>query len=303
MATIETAGIVKRFGAVEALSGVDLVVERGELFGLIGPDGGGKSTLLRVLATLIPADSGKVVIEGLDAGRDYREIRSLVGYMPSRFSLYPDLTVEENLKLFAALFRVPAGDNYSLAGGILEHLLPFRKRRAAALSGGMKQKLALCCALVHEPSVLLLDEPTTGVDPVSRDELWRILGRLKRRGVAIVVSTPYMDEARLCDRVALVMQGRFLDAGTPGEIVERHGRETWAARADGMSRLLVDLRSSPLVESCHAFGDQHHVTPSPGASIERLREEMTARGHRVEIREIVPGIEDCFIRVASAHTA
>ncbi|MDR0765378.1 MAG: ABC transporter ATP-binding protein [Odoribacteraceae bacterium] len=302
MATVEIDGIVKRFGTVEALRGVSLSVSRGELFGLIGPDGAGKSTLLRVLATLLPADGGKARVEGMDVEKEYRQIRPRVGYMPARFSLYPDLTVEENLQLFATVFHATVEENYALVREIYEHLLPFKKRRAAALSGGMKQKLALCCALIHAPSVLFLDEPTTGVDPVSREEFWRVLGALKRRGITILVSTPYMDEARLCDRVALVRAGRFLDTGTPTEIVERHGRMIWAARGHDMPALLADLRAHPFVESCFAFGDWHHATPSPGASLARLREAMEALGHReVEIRETPPCIEDCFIRFASCQ--
>ncbi|MDR0543912.1 MAG: ABC transporter ATP-binding protein [Odoribacteraceae bacterium] len=299
MGAIEVERVVKRHGTVEALRGVSLSVERGELFGVIGPDGAGKTTLFRLLATLTTADSGRALVEGLDAAREYRRIRPRVGYMPGRFSLYPDLTVEENLRLFATVFHATVEENYALVKDIYEPLHPFRRRRAAALSGGMKQKLALCCTLIHEPSVLLLDEPTTGVDPVSREDLWDILCRLKQRGITIMVSTPYMDEAKLCDRVALMQEGRFLDVATPREIVARHGRTTWAARSDKMSRLLVDLRANPAVECCFAFGDAHHATPRAGASIARLRSDMEVAGHReVDIREIEPGIEDCFIRVA-----
>lgn len=299
MGAIEVERVVKRHGTVEALRGVSLSVERGELFGVIGPDGAGKTTLFRLLATLTTADSGRALVEGLDTEREYRRIRPRVGYMPGRFSLYPDLTVEENLQLFATVFHATVEENYALVKEIYEPLYPFRRRRAAALSGGMKQKLALCCALIHEPSVLFLDEPTTGVDPVSREDLWGILCRLKQRGITIMVSTPYMDEAKLCDRVALMQEGRFLDVATPREIVARHGRTTWAVRSDKMSKLLVDLRANPAVECCFAFGDAHHATPSAGASMARLRAEMEAAGHReVDIREIEPGIEDCFIRVA-----
>ncbi|MDR1273636.1 MAG: ABC transporter ATP-binding protein [Odoribacteraceae bacterium] len=297
-AAIEIDGLAKRYGAIEALGGVSVNVERGEVFGLIGPDGAGKSTLFRVLVTLLLPDGGRAAVEGLDVVKEYKKIRSRVGYMPGRFSLYPDLTVEENLRLFATLFRVTVEENYALVRGIYGQLEPFRHRRAAALSGGMKQKLALSCALIHRPSVLFLDEPTTGVDPVSREELWEMLRDLKRQGITILVSTPYMNEARLCDRVALMQSGRFLDVATPREIVERHGRTTWAARGEHMSRLLLDLRANPAVERCFAFGDRHHVTPRAGASMPRLREEMEALGHRqVEIRETLPGIEDCFIQI------
>jgi ABC-type multidrug transport system ATPase subunit len=300
MAAVEIDGIVKRHGAVEALRGVSVTVERGELFGLIGPDGAGKSTLFRVLTTLILPDGGRATVDGLDVVRDYKRIRPRVGYMPGRFSLYPDLTVEENLHLFATVFGTTVEENYALVREIYGQIEPFRHRRAAALSGGMKQKLALSCALIHRPSVLFLDEPTTGIDPVSREELWEMLGNLKRQGITIMVSTPYMDEARRCDRVALMQEGRFLEVSTPREIVARHGRAVWAACGDRMWRLLLDLRANPAVESCFAFGDRHHVTPLPGATPARLREEMEALGHRdVEIREIEPDIEDCFIRVAA----
>ncbi|MDR2130670.1 MAG: ABC transporter ATP-binding protein [Odoribacteraceae bacterium] len=299
MAAIEIDGITKRYGSVEALRGVSASVERGEIFGLIGPDGAGKSTLFRILTTLMSADGGRASVDGLDVAQEYRKIRSRVGYMPERFSLYLDLTVEENLKLFATLFHTTVEENYALVQGIYGQIAPFKNRRAAALSGGMKQKLALSCALIHKPSILFLDEPTTGVDPVSREELWEILGHLKRQGITTLVSTPYMNEARLCDRIALMQEGRFLEVASPSAIVARHGRTVWAVRGDRMSRLLVDLRAHPAVETCFAFGDRHHVTPCPGATTRHLREEMEAQGHReVEIQEIAPGIEDCFIRIA-----
>jgi ABC-type multidrug transport system ATPase subunit len=299
-AAVDIDGVSKHYGATTALNGVSAQVDRGEIFGLIGPDGAGKSTLFRVLATLVLPDGGRATVDGLDVVRDFRAIRDRVGYMPGRFSLYPDLTVEENLQLFATLFRVSVKENYPLVRDIYSQIEPFKHRRAANLSGGMKQKLALSCALIHAPSVLLLDEPTTGIDPVSREELWEMLARLKQRGITIVVSTPYMNEARLCDRIALVQGGRFLDVAPPREIVARHGGVTWAARAANMSRLLTDLRVHPDVDSCYAFGDRHHLSPRPGASLERLRADLEARGHvQVDLQAITPGIEDCFIRVTS----
>lgn len=198
---IEVSGLTKRYGTVTALDGVSFRVGRGELFGLIGPDGAGKTTLFRLLTTLLVPDAGFAAVDGFDTVRDYRRIRERVGYMPGRFSLYPDLSVGENLAFFAALFGVEIRDNYELIAPIYSQIEPFRTRRAGKLSGGMKQKLALCCALVHRPSVLLLDEPTTGVDAVSRSEFWDMLSELKRRGISILVSTPYMDEARRCDRI------------------------------------------------------------------------------------------------------
>lgn len=200
---IEVSGLTKRYGTVTALDGVSFRVGRGELFGLIGPDGAGKTTLFRLLTTLLVPDAGFAAVDGFDTVRDYRRIRERVGYMPGRFSLYPDLSVEENLAFFAALFGVEIRDNYELIAPIYSQIEPFRTRRAGKLSGGMKQKLALCCALVHRPSVLLLDEPTTGVDAVSRSEFWDMLSELKRRGISILVSTPYMDEARR-DRKSVV---------------------------------------------------------------------------------------------------
>lgn len=207
MDAIEVYGLTKRYGGVTALDGVSLRVSRGELFGLIGPDGAGKTTLFRLLTTLLLPDSGRATVDGLDIVTNYRAIRSRVGYMPGRFSLYPDLSVEENLAFFAALFGVGVRDNYELIAPIYRQIEPFRTRRAGKLSGGMKQKLALCCALIHRPSVLFLDEPTTGVDPVSRSEFWDMLAELKSGGISMLVSTPYMDEARRCDRVRFAIRG------------------------------------------------------------------------------------------------
>lgn len=204
MTAVSVENITKRYGKTVALDGVSFEVEKGELFGIIGPDGAGKTTLFRIIATLILADSGTASVDGFDVVRDYKELRKRIGYMPGRFSLYQDLTVEENLSFFAAVFGTTIRENYHLVEGIYKLLEPFRKRRAGKLSGGMKQKLALCCALIHKPDILYLDEPTTGVDPVSRKEFWEMLGKLQQEGITIVVSTPYMDEANLCDRIALI---------------------------------------------------------------------------------------------------
>ena len=228
---IEVSGLTKRYGTVTALDGVSFRVGRGELFGLIGPDGAGKTTLFRLLTTLLVPDAGFAAVDGFDTVRDYRRIRERVGYMPGRFSLYPDLSVGENLAFFAALFGVEIRDNYELIAPIYSQIEPFRTRRAGKLSGGMKQKLALCCALVHRPSVLLLDEPTTGVDAVSRSEFWDMLSELKRRGISILVSTPYMDEARRCDRIALCNEGRVLGIDTPQGIVGTYGDPLYALSA------------------------------------------------------------------------
>ena len=200
---VTAQGLEKNYGTVPALKGVSLEVPEGELFGLVGPDGAGKTTLLRILTTLLLPDKGTAAVDGLDVVKDYRQIRARIGYMPGRFSLYQDLSVEENLTFFATLFGTTVQDNYDFIKDIYQQIEPFKTRRAGKLSGGMKQKLALCCALIHRPSVLFLDEPTTGVDPISRKELWEMLRKLKAQGIAVVVSTPYMDEAALCDRIAL----------------------------------------------------------------------------------------------------
>ncbi|MBP7613308.1 MAG: ABC transporter ATP-binding protein, partial [Paludibacter sp.] len=216
---ISCKSINKTYDAIEALKGVDFEVERGEIFGIIGPDGAGKTTLFRILTTLILADSGTASVDGFDVVTDYKEIRKRVGYMPGKFSLYQDLTVEENLNFFATVFDTTIEENYELIKDIYQQIEPFKNRRAGKLSGGMKQKLALSCALIHKPSVLFLDEPTTGVDPVSRKEFWGMLKNLKAQGITILVSTPYMDEASLCDRIALIQNGQFLKIDTPKNIV------------------------------------------------------------------------------------
>jgi len=215
---IEVGGLSKAYGSVAALRGITFEVRRGEIYGIIGPDGAGKTTLFRILATLMLPDEGRASVDGLDTVGDYREIRRRIGYMPGRFSLYQDLTVDENLRFFATLFGTSIEENYHLIEPIYRQIEPFRTRRAGKLSGGMKQKLALCCALVHRPGVLLLDEPTTGVDPVSRRELWEMLGRLREQGITIVASTPYMDEAARCDRVAIVREGLFTGVVAASEI-------------------------------------------------------------------------------------
>jgi len=286
-----------RLGATQAVDDVSFAVDQGEIFGIIGPDGAGKTTLFRILTTLLLADSGRATVDGLDVVADYRAIRSRVGYMPGRFSLYQDLTVEENLSFFAAVFNTTISENYDLIKDIYGQIEPFKHRRAGALSGGMKQKLALSCALIHRPSVLFLDEPTTGVDPVSRAELWQMLGKLRTEGITILVSTPYMDEAQLCDRIALMQNGRFLQVATPDEIVKAFNGRLWSVSAGRMSALLRDLRAHPAVASCHAFGDSHHVTfKDPHADGTQLESYLAGLGHQeVRITTSDPSIEDCFM--------
>lgn len=295
--------INKSYGKVRALTNISMEVGEGEIFGIIGPDGAGKTTLFRILTTLIVPDSGTALIEGLDVVKDYREIRQQVGYMPGRFSLYQDLTVEENLNFFATVFNTTVEENYDLIRDIYSQIEPFKTRRAGKLSGGMKQKLALSCALIHKPKVLFLDEPTTGVDAVSRKEFWEMLGKLKLQGITILVSTPYMDEASLCDRIALIQNGQFLKADTPYNIVKQYGKKLWAIRSANMSKLLKDLRILPQIESCYAFGDSHHINlRDNNISIENLKNLLERASHKdIEISEILPSVEDCFMDLSSGN--
>ena len=297
---ISCKSINKKYDAIEALKGVDFEVERGEIFGIIGPVGDGKTTLFRILTTLILADSGTASVDGFDVVTDYKEIRKRVGYMPGKFSLYQDLTVEENLNFFATVFDTTIEENYELIKDIYQQIEPFKNRRAGKLSGGMKQKLALSCALIHKPSVLFLDEPTTGVDPVSRKEFWGMLKNLKAQGITILVSTPYMDEASLCDRIALIQNGQFLKIDTPKNIVNQYENKLWAVQSDNMYKLLNDLRANELTSNCFAFGDKHHVSVESGQlTVDSLNNYLQQKEHtHIEIREIEPTIEDCFMQLS-----
>lgn len=287
-------------GRVKAVNSVSLDVSSGELFGLIGPDGAGKTTLFRMLTTLLLPDSGTASVDGSDIVKDYKTIRSSVGYMPGRFSLYQDLTVEENLDFFATLFGTTVQENYHLIRDIYIQIERFKDRRAGRLSGGMKQKLALCCALIHKPRVLFLDEPTTGVDPVSRKEFWEMLKRLKEQAITILVSTPYMDEATLCDRIALIQAGEILAVDTPASIISRYPEKLYAVRSREIPRLLLDLRVFENTLSCFSFGEDLHLSLKDDRpdSIAELEKYLLTTGHRdVQIREQVPSVEDCFIRL------
>lgn len=294
---VRIEGIFRNYGNVEALQDISLDIHSGELFGLIGPDGAGKTTLFRILTTLLLADKGKATVCGLDVVRDYKEIRTMVGYMPGRFSLYQDLTVEENLNFFATVFNTTIAENYELVRDIYVQIEPFKNRKAGKLSGGMKQKLALCCALIHRPEVLFLDEPTTGVDPVSRVEFWEMLDRLKKQGITILVSTPYMDEASRCDRIALMRSGRCLSVDTPAGIRASFGRQLWIVRSAAMYKLLVDLRAFPGTYSCYAFGDAHHLTlKEDGREMDALKQYLKGKGYAdVTIESVIPSVEDCFM--------
>ena len=292
--------ICKRFegpgGLVQALYPLSLEVKEGEIFGLLGPDGSGKTTLFRILTTLMLPDSGTATVGGYDLFRDLKKIRASVGYMPGRFSLYQDLSVEENLQFFATLFNTTLEEHYDLVKDIYVHIEPFKKRKAGALSGGMKQKLALCCALIHKPNILFLDEPTTGVDPVSRKEFWDMLSRLKAGGMTIMASTPYMDEAELCDRIGLIQNGRFIGCDTPSALRGAFTQPLRAVRATDMPRLLRDLRDYRYCRSCYAFGEYHHISLSDGFSDEDLAGYLQ-RLHftHLEIHPLEPTIEDCFM--------
>lgn len=286
-------------GTVQALTDISFEVEKGELFGIVGPDGAGKTTLFRILVTLLLADSGRAFVNGSDVVKDYQEIRSKVGYMPGKFSLYQDLSVEENLNFFASIFGTTVEENYHLIKDIYVQLEPFKKRRAGKLSGGMKQKLALCCALIHRPEVLFLDEPTTGVDTVSRKEFWEMLKRLKAEGITILVSTPYMDEATLCERIALVQEGQIMSIDTPEGIIAGYPDKLFAIKSDDMSALLRDLRRHPQVNSAFSFGEYHHITLAEGVNpFEGSSEFLQGIAHEnVEMHAITPTVEDCFIQL------
>lgn len=299
MKAIEVKGLKKKYRKTEALKGVSFEVDKGELFGIIGPDGAGKTTLFRILTTLIYPDEGEARVEGLDTIKDYKEIRHIVGYMPGRFSLYQDLSVEENLTFFATVFNTTIEENYHLIEDIYKQIEPFKRRKAGKLSGGMKQKLALSCALIHKPKVLFLDEPTTGVDPVSRKEFWGMLKKLKKEGITIIVSTPYMDEAMLCDRIALISEGEIMKINSPEGIISEYDSRLWKIRGEDMHRLLKDVREYEGTESCYAFGDSLHITLKGGEeSIGGLEKFAEEKGHgKIRGEEIRANIEDCFMKL------
>lgn len=297
---IDVQNINRSYGKVQALRDISFRVSEGEIFGLIGPDGAGKTTLFRILTTLLLADSGSASVDNCDVVNDFREIRKRVGYMPGKFSLYQDLSVEENLEFFATVFNTTIEENYHLIRDIYVQLEPFKKRKAGALSGGMKQKLALCCALIHKPRVLFLDEPTTGVDPVSRKEFWEMLGKLKNGGISILVSTPYMDEAEKCDKIALIQNGSFLQIDTPENIRNDFAFPLYAVSGQHMFALLKDLRTFKGVKSCFPFGDTHHITfHNESAGIAELQSYLENKGHsNIALKKIGAGIEDCFMSLS-----
>jgi ABC-type multidrug transport system ATPase subunit len=297
MNIVSATNIFKSYEAVKALNDVSFEVKECELFGFIGPDGAGKTSLFRILTTLLLPDSGKASICGLDIVADYKAIRNILGYMPGRFSLYQDLSVEENLTFFATVFGTTIKENYDLIKDIYSHIEPFKSRQAGKLSGGMKQKLALSCALIHKPKVLILDEPTTGVDAVSRKEFWQMLKNLQQKGITILVSTPYMDEASLCDRVALIQQGIIMSIETPENITDRFNKTILAIRSEKMFNLITDLRNYPETNSVFIFGQYVHFTSRENPpKKENIYNYLTSKGHsQIEIIESKPTVEDCFM--------
>ncbi len=298
--SISVNHISKSYKKVNALQDISFDVKEGELFGLIGPDGAGKTTLFRVLTTLLFADEGNATVAGFDVVKDYKSIRKSVGYMPGKFSLYQDLTVEENLNFFATIFGTTIEENYDLIKDIYVQIEPFKDRRAGKLSGGMKQKLALCCALIHKPKVLFLDEPTTGVDPVSRKEFWEMLKRLQLKGITILVSTPYMDEAALCDRIALIQDGGILEIDTPDAIVKHYPKQIYNVRANNTYELINSLNAYEHNHSVYPFGEFVHYTDSrTDFNPEDLKVYLESKNlSNIDIKKTVATIEDTFMELA-----
>ncbi len=295
--SITVDNISKSYGDVLALDDFSFNVKKGELFGLIGPDGAGKSTLFRILTTLLIQDKGNATVDGFDVVKDYKKLRQIIGYMPGRFSLYPDLTVEENLRFFATIFDTTIEDNYDLIKRIYSQIEPFKKRLAGNLSGGMKQKLALSCALIHKPQVLFLDEPTTGVDAVSRKEFWEMLKELQNKDITILVSTPYMDEASLCDRVALIQKGKILEIETPETIVKSYPNPLWAVKSSDMYHLESDLQSFEKAVSVYRFGDSIHLTvDDESVKDSDIKNFLKDKGQEnIVVEKTNANIEDCFM--------
>jgi ABC-type multidrug transport system ATPase subunit len=298
--SITISNISKSYKKVKALTDISFEVNEGELFGLIGPDGAGKTTLFRILTTLLIANEGTATVAGFDVITDYKKIRNNVGYMPGKFSLYQDLTVEENLTFFATIFGTTIEENYDLIKEIYIQIEPFKNRRAGKLSGGMKQKLALCCALIHKPKVLFLDEPTTGVDPVSRKEFWEMLKRLQQKGITILVSTPYMDEAALCDRIALIQDGKILEIDTPEEIVKHYPKPIYNVRANNMYQLINSLNEYTHNHSVYPFGEFVHYTDSRSDfNSNELKQYLESKNlSNIEVTKTTPTIEDTFMELA-----
>jgi ABC-2 type transport system ATP-binding protein len=300
--SVKISGIVKKYQQVTALDHISLSVEKGEIFGFIGPDGAGKTTLFRILTTLLIPDEGEAFVEGFHTVKDYKKIRQIVGYMPSRFSLYQDLSVEENLNFFASIFKSSVKENYHLIRDIYQQIEPFKTRPAGKLSGGMKQKLALSCALIHKPVILFLDEPTTGVDAVSRKEFWDMLGKLKEEGITILVSTPYMDEASRCDRVALIQEGKILSVNSPQGIVKSYENLLLAVKSGNMYQLLFDILEYPGTIRAYRSGEFiHAAVKKKNKQEENLKDYLIGSGHEnLIIKSIIPSVEDSFMALMNS---
>lgn len=293
---ITVKNITRSFKAIKAVKETSFEVNRGEIFGLLGPDGAGKTTLMRMISTLLVPDSGTITIDNLDVVKDYVALRLLIGYMPGKFSLYTDLTIAENLRFFATIFGTTIEANYELIKDIYSQIEPFKDRRTGNLSGGMKQKLALCCALIHKPEILILDEPTTGVDPVSRREFWDILENLKHTGMTVIVSTPYMDEAKRCDRIAMMIEGEIIEIDTPKNIIAKYPEILYAVKASDMFQLLKDIRSFEDTASCFTFGEYLHVTLKPGCDSNKLQSWLETKQYsNFEFKITKPNVEDYFM--------
>lgn len=296
--TIEIKNFSKSYGPIGAVENLSLKIESGELFGLIGPDGAGKTTTMRTLCTLLTCDHGEMYVDGRDVREEIAYIRSILGYMPQRFSLYPDLTVDQNLNFFADLFGVPKSEKIGRLQRLYQFskLEPFKKRLASALSGGMKQKLALSCTLIHTPRILILDEPTTGVDPVSRQEFWQILRQLQSEGVTILVSTPYMDEAALCDRVAFMHNGRLLALDKPDNLYKHFSYSLYEVRAPNIRSLVSFYERETMAKSVQIFGDRLHVSFARDLDVQNLsaikKKSPVPISH---FEKIQPSIEDTFL--------
>jgi ABC-2 type transport system ATP-binding protein len=295
---IESSGLSKSFGSTKAIENISFSVSESEIFGFIGPDGAGKTTIFRIITTLLLPDEGFVKVLGMDSVSEYKMLRKEIGYMPGRFSLYQDLSVEENLSFYATVFGTTVKENYDLISDIYSHIEPFKKRLAGQLSGGMKQKLALSCALIHKPRLLVLDEPTTGVDAVSRSEFWTMLGKLRKHNITIIVSTPYMDEAMRCDRVALIQKGKILAVDTPPKIMKGFSRKLFSAKATEKYRLIIALRQFPATITAYPFGDSVHVTFAGDTIDSALYDHLKNNGvSNAVITEAEAGIEDRFLEL------
>ena len=303
MKSIIIKNISKKYEDVLALDNISFDVKKGEIFGLIGPDGAGKTTLFRIITTLLLPDLGQCSIEGFDCVKDFHKIRNIIGYMPGKFALYQDLSVEENMKFFATVFGTTVEANYDLVKLIYSQIEPFKKRRAGKLSGGMKQKLALSCALIHHPKVLILDEPTTGVDAVSRKEFWQMLKALKEKGITILVSTPYMDEAEICDRVGLIQKGKLMSVNTPQGIVDEFQHELFAIFCDDNYKLMNTLKEITNPDDVQIFGQNIHFINRNNKFTEKSLYQILEKKNfsEISIIQTKPGIEDCFIELMKSR--